>query len=443
MPSLGEGIFGNFAMWKFKHKKSQEETQKCDMGAENSENSVENPEVQAENSENPAPAKSEEEEKFTLKDVISVEGIVALSIVIGIFGCIGAIMGFGNMLNTLFNNALDLLLNTCFYLMGVAVVVGALSSLLTEFGVIALANRALSPLMKPVYGMPGATSVAIFSAFLSDNPAVLTLADDVRYRRYFKKYQLAGLTNLGTAFGMGLIVVITMAGKQATSGSVGLAVAMGVVGALIGSIFATRLMLHKSKKLFGTTEEAAPAMEHAFDMMKKREVRKGGYVQRFFDSLLEGGAGGVKVGLAIIPGVLIIANIVMLLTDGPSAAGVYTGAAHEGVGLLPWIGNALAVVFKPLFGFETASAISIPITALGSAGAAVGLVGDGVYTATEIAVFTSMCMFWSGYLSTHVAMMDSLGFRGLTTSSILYHTLGGLLAGISAHWLYALFALLL
>jgi len=38
--------------------------------------------------------------------------------------------------------------------------------------------------------------------------------------------------------------------------------------------------------------------------------------------------------------------------------------------------------------------------------------------------------------------MDSLGFRKLTTSSILYHTIGGLAAGISAHWLYALLALL-
>ncbi len=382
--------------------------------------------------------------KFAVKKVVSVEGFVTLLIVLAIFVPIACIMGFGNMLNTLFNNALDLLLNTCFYLLGVAVVIGALSSVLTEFGVIALANRALSPLMKPVYGMPGATSVAIFSAFLSDNPAVLTLADDVRYRRYFKKYQLAGLTNIGTAFGMGLIVVITMAGKQVTDGSVILAVCMGVVGALLGSVLATRLMLHKSKKLFGTEAEAAEsAGDQNFDVLRQREVRKGGYVQRFFDSLLDGGAGGVKIGFAIVPGVLIIANLVMLLSDGTGAGGAYTGAAGEGVGLLPWIGDKLSVVFKWLFGFENPDAIKIPITALGSAGAAIGLVGSGAYTATEIAVFTAMCMFWSGYLSTHVAMMDSLGFRRLTTSSILYHTIGGLVAGFTAHWLYALFALLL
>ena len=396
-----------------------------------------------------APAKADDS-KYAFKRVISVEGFVTLALVLAIFIPIGVIMGFGNMLNTLFNNAFDLLINTCFYLMGVAVVVGALSAVLTEFGVIALANKALSPLMKPLYGMPGATSIAIFSSFLSDNPAVLSLADDVRYRRYFKKYQLAGLTNLGTAFGMGLIVIITLSGKAVTTGSVLLAVAMGVVGAILGSIVATRLMLRKAKKIYGCDEDAAPQQDHLFDVMRQREIRKGSVVQRFFDSLLEGGAGGVKIGLAIIPGVLIIANLVMLLKGSSfidpttlEATGAFTGAAGEGVGLLPWIGSKLSIVFEWLFGFENPDAIGIPITALGSAGAAVGLVVDNAYTATEIAVFTSMCMFWSGYLSTHVAMMDTLGFRSMTTSAILYHTIGGLVAGISAHWLYVLFALLL
>lgn len=379
---------------------------------------------------------------FILKKVISVEGFVTLAVVLIIFIPIGIIMGFGNMLNTIFANAWDLLTNTCFYLLGVAVVIGALSSVLTEFGVIALANKALSPLMRPLYGMPGATSMAIFSSFLSDNPAVLSLAEDARYKRYFKKYQLAGLTNLGTAFGMGLIVIITMAGKTVTEGSTALAVTMGVVGAILGSVVATRLMLRKSKKLFGKDEDAVPHQDHDYDVMKEREIRQGNGVQRFFDSLLEGGAGGVKIGMAIIPGVLIIANVVMLLSKTMPEGG-YTGAAYEGVGLLPWIGENLKVVFRYLFGFEHAEAISIPITALGSAGAAIGIVENNVYTAREIAVFTSMCMFWSGYLSTHVAMMDDLGFRKLTTSSILYHTIGGVIAGVSASWLYALFALML
>lgn len=390
----------------------------------------------------PSVAHAGEEKKFTIKRVIGAEGFITLGILLAVFVPIAIIMGFDNMLNTLFNNAYDLLIGTCLYLMAVAVVVGALSSVLTEFGVIALANRALSPLMKPLYGMPGATSVAVFSAFLSDNPAVLTLADDKRYRRYFKKYQLAGLTNLGTAFGMGLIVVVTMSSvKVVDGGSVVLAVIVGVIGAIIGSVLATRLMLHKSAKLFGKDAEASSDGAANFDVLRQREVRQGGAVQRFFDSLLEGGAGGVKIGVAIIPGVLIIANLVMLLTDGKPVDG-YTGAAKEGVALLPWIGDSLSGVFKFLFGFTNDTSISIPITALGSAGAAIGLVGNNTFTAVEVSVFTSMCMFWSGYLSTHVAMMDSMGFRKLTTSSILYHTISGLVAGFCSHWLYVLLALI-
>ena len=99
-------------------------------------------------------------------------------------------------------------------------------------------------------------------------------------------------------------------------------------------------------------------------------------------------------------------------------------------------------MFKFLFGFTNDTSISIPITALGSAGAAIGLVGNNTFTAVEVSVFTSMCMFWSGYLSTHVAMMDSMGFRKLTTSSILYHTISGLVAGFCSHWLYVLLALI-
>ena len=53
-----------------------------------------------------------------------------------------------------------------------------------------------------------------------------------------------------------------------------------------------------------------------------------------------------------------------------------------------------------------------------------------------------MCMCWSGYLSTHVSMMNSLECNNLVGKAILSHTLGGLLAGMSAHWIYALLSLL-
>ena len=63
-------------------------------------------------------------------------------------------------------------------------------------------------------------------------------------------------------------------------------------------------------------------------------------------------------------------------------------------------------------------------------------VSEGLANGNDVAVFTAMCMCWSGYLSTHVAMMDGLKFRELTGRAILCHTIGGLCAGIGAHLLY-------
>jgi spore maturation protein SpmB len=169
--------------------------------------------------------------------------------------------------------------------------------------------------------------------------------------------------------------------------------------------------------------------------------------QRILDSLLDGGRTGVDVGIAIIPGVLIISTLVMLLTFGPdSATGEYNGAAYQGVGLLPWVGGKLGFLFKWLFGFTDPHLIAFPITALGAVGAALGLIPNfmtaGWIDGNAIAVFTAIGMCWSGYLSTHTAMLDTLGYRKLTSKAILAHTIGGLVAAIVAHWGYMLFSLI-
>lgn len=105
--------------------------------------------------------------------------------------------------------------------------------------------------------------------------------------------------------------------------------------------------------------------------------------------------------------------MIMLLTNTAPADGIYTGAINEGVPVLPWIGNKLSFILNPLFGFTFSESIAVPITALGSAGAALGvvkgLVANNLATANDLAVFTSICMCYSGYLSTHVAMMDAIG----------------------------------
>lgn len=71
-----------------------------------------------------------------------------------------------------------------------------------------------------------------------------------------------------------------------------------------------------------------------------------------------------------------------------------------------------------------------------------GLLSSGLAGAQDIAVFTAMCMCWSGYLSTHVAMMDSLGYSNMTGKAIISHTIGGLVAGVAAHWIYILVSML-
>ena len=57
-------------------------------------------------------------------------------------------------------------------------------------------------------------------------------------------------------------------------------------------------------------------------------------------------------------------------------------------------------------------------------------------------MFTAIGMCWSGYLSTHTAMLDALGYRRLTSKAILAHTVGGFVAGVVAHWVYMLVSLL-
>ena len=181
--------------------------------------------------------------------------------------------------------------------------------------------------------------------------------------------------------------------------------------------------------------------------MSRRKKKRPSLGMRVLNASLQGGKGGVGIGLSIIPGVLVVCTLVMLLTKGPGEGGTYTGAAYEGIGLLPWIADKVNFLLQPLFGFASTEAIAVPITALGSAGAATGIVRDmalqGLVTSHDIAVFTAMCMCWSGYLSTHASMMQALKRQDLTGKAIISHTIGGLAAGIAANWLFRLLMLIL
>ncbi|MDE7427183.1 MAG: nucleoside recognition domain-containing protein [Muribaculaceae bacterium] len=372
-------------------------------------------------------------------------GLVCLAVVFGLFYYIGSIMGVSQMLNTIMRTAHDLLLNTVLYLMGICVLTGALGRLFVEFGVVKLIEKLLRPLMRPLFNLPGVASLGAVLTFLSDNPAIIALSHDKRFSMYFKKFEFISLTNFGTAFGMGLLVMVFMIGEGYYWEP-----AVGFAGAFIGCIVSTRLMqmfVLRNYPHYALEFQAEQEQEAREQKPESQEPRKSFFL-RILDSMLDGGRSGVDIGIAIIPGVLIISTLVMILTFGPDGAtGTYTGAPYEGVELLPRLAQKVNFIFEWLFGLGDPHLVAFPITALGAVGAALSMVpsfdAQGWLDGNAVAVFTAIGMCWSGYLSTHTAMLDSMGYRELTSKAIISHTIGGLTAAFAAHWLYVLITLVL
>ncbi len=371
------------------------------------------------------------------------EAIIFLVVIVVVFGLLASRMGMANMMNTIMRTAHDLLLNTVFYLMGITVLTGALSKLLAEFGVVSLLEKLLRPLMKPLYNLPGVAALGGVMTFLSDNPAIIALSKDKNFSSYFKKYQLVSLTNFGTAFGMGFVVIISMVGygQNYLLGAI-----VGLIGAIVGSVVSTRLMQRFVLRSYPEMKESVvPHVIQDDTEIPESAQQKDSLFLRVLNSLLDGGKTGVELGLAIIPGVLIITTLVLLITNAAPAGG-YDGGIGQGVPILPWLADKIHWVFEWLFGFNHMEFIAFPMTALGSVGAALGLVSSfansGILDGNAVAVFTAIGMCWSGYLSTHAAMLDSLGYRKLISKAILAHTFGGLAAGIFAHFLFLLLSLI-
>ena len=370
-----------------------------------------------------------------------IEAVVFLLLLVLFSWALGSRMGSENLIKTIMNTAHDLLLNTVFFLMGITVITGALSKLFVEFGVVSLLERILRPLMKPLYNLPGVAALGGVMTFLSDNPAIIALSKDKTFSAYFKKYQLYSLTNFGTAFGMGFVVIITMMSYGHTSGAL-----VGFVGAVCGSIISTRLMQRSLLKSWPELNSpmVADAPQDA-EVSAGEETHKDGIFMRFLNAILDGGKNGVELGLQIIPGVLIITTLVILLTFGPGPEG-YTGASSQGVPVLPWLAGKVHWLFEWLFGFNSMELIAFPMTALGAVGAALGLLptfnAAGILDGNAVAVCTAIGMCWSGFLSTHTAMFDSLGFRKGISKALGAHTVAGLCAGVIAHFLYLLVSLI-
>lgn len=365
-----------------------------------------------------------------------ISGILCLFWIFLIFGVIAHEMGLAPMMKTMMATAHDLLLNTCFFLMAVCVLTGALGRILVEFGVVSMLQKVLHPVMKPIFNLPGVASLGAVMTFLSDNPAIITISKDKGFAQYFKKYQFISLTNFGTAFGMGLLVIIYMISLGYTVEPL-----IGFAGAIIGCIVSTRCMQFFILRGYPDYKDQN-VVDEVYDEIKKTEAegkdQSESLFTRILNAVLDGGKNGVEVGLAIIPGVLVISTLVMMLTFGAGPQG-YDGSAYQGVELLPMLFGKINGVFEWLFGFEDPHLLGFPITALGAVGAALGLLpkfmAEGWVDGNAICVFTAIGMCWSGYLSTHTAMLDSLGYRNLTSKAILSHTIGGLVAAIIAHLL--------
>ena len=220
------------------------------------------------------PADKKTEEKKIVK-AITTETVVTLIIVAALFAVFAWKMGLANMFKTMMGTAHDLILNTAFFLMGVIILAGAFTSFISEFGIVGVANRVLSPLMRPLFGLPGATSIGVVATYLSDNPAIMPLASDKGFLKYCKKWQVTTLVNLGTVFGMGLIVTTFMLAQSTAEQPLARAVLLGNIGAFLGGIVSVRLMGHFGKRKYGEGEDVLTDEGEGYDILQYREVRRG------------------------------------------------------------------------------------------------------------------------------------------------------------------------
>lgn len=376
-----------------------------------------------------------------LVKAIGPSSFITVGVFVALFGYLGYKMGIDKVFGVLMKTAFDVLINTSLYIMAVAIVAGACSYIWSEFGVIALANKILSPLMRPLFGLPGAAAIGAMTTYVSDNPAILALAEDPGFDRYFTPAEKASYTNFGTTFGMGLIVTAYMLGLGK---DFFLATLIGNIAAILGGVISTRLMIRIGKKYYNEDRKYKIAVTDKNDpTISMRKIRPGSAFERALSAMMEGAKSGVALGLACASGTVLICTFVMILTFGPAGKnGEYIGAAYEGVKLLPRLAAPLLPLTKILFGFTNSEVIVFPLTALGAVGSAMGLtkglLDAGLANAHNVAVFIGIGICWSGFLSTHVGILNTLKQDHFIKASIGTHLLGGLCAGVIANYLYLL-----
>jgi len=112
------------------------------------------------------------------------------------------------------------------------------------------------------------------TTYISDNPAILSLAEDEGFDKYFTQAEKATYVNLGTTFGMGLIVTAYMLSLGSEYFT---AVLVGNIGAIIGGIASVRVMLRIAKKYYH--EDKHYRIETGGkNIMETRKIRNGGRI---------------------------------------------------------------------------------------------------------------------------------------------------------------------
>lgn len=361
-------------------------------------------------------------------------------------------MGVQNMLNTFMRTAYSLLIDTVFLTMAMTTLAGAFGRLLSEFGLNNILNYIFRYLMAPLYGLPGITFLGAFSSFLSENMAIIAFSRDPEFMRHLKPHHVPLLCNLGTSFGMGLFIVTLMVGLGFYKEAI-----IGMAGALVGSVFSVRFMsfLIRRKAKNDFTPDTQKRLDEIIQMAEAAKAREEeeaspllgdkvtiketrGFVERFLSAIVEGGRYGVDIGLGMIPGVLVICSCLMILLKGEPETG-FSGGAFEGVAAIPhFMENYGRTIFEPLLGMSSPEAFGLTAACLGSAAAAVAQLKTigAAMTSHEVSVFAAFGILWSGFLATHVAIMDALGFRRFISAAVWSHAIAGFVAGITANILY-------
>ena len=226
--------------------------------------------------------------------------IILLSLYVGF---LSINMGISHFFSAIMNTAYSLLIDTALYILAISVVMGAFGNVLMEFGIVNLLNKIFAPLMKPLYGLPGASFLGIMTSYFSDNPAIIVLANDKKYIKYFKKEQVPCLCNLGTSFGMGLILTTYMIGQGFIIEPI-----IGTIAAIIGSVVSVRLMnfIIKRRKYFDTYKPPLEAEAISCSTSSEDENHDEGFMEKMVRAMLDGGKNGVDMGIKIIPGLLIM-----------------------------------------------------------------------------------------------------------------------------------------